>query len=148
MLSAIPLPALYLGLGGLIPFAAGTVGVYVLDPLGATYALQAQIYYAVTIVSFLGAVHWGIAMAASGDLDWSRGIWGVTPALLAWSATWTTAPYAILILITGLMGTFLYDMKAIDADQAPEWYRPLRKILTAGAVGCLGVTLIRVAGGF
>ncbi|MCR9257968.1 MAG: DUF3429 domain-containing protein [Alphaproteobacteria bacterium] len=145
MFSEIPKPALYLGLGGLIPFAAGTAGVYGLGALEATFALQAQIFYAVTILSFLGAVHWGLAMRDGREFDWNRGIWGVTPALVAWVATWFTAPFALVTLIAGLVGAYLYDVQAINRGLAPEWYRPLRKILSAGAILCLGLTLIRIA---
>jgi len=146
MLSDIPKPALFLGLSGLIPFIASTVGVYALGPSEATLALQAQIFYAVTILSFLGAVHWGIAMTDAGAFDWGRATWGVTPALVAWLATWFTAPFALATLIVGLAAAAVYDMQAINRGLAPAWYRPLRKILSTGALVCLGLTLLRVGG--
>lgn len=156
MLAHVPAPARVLGLAGLIPFVAGTVAVVTQEGVTAAYALEAQIFYAVTILTFLGAVHWGVAMtetsaegtseARKGTLDWPRGIWGVTPSLIAWIATFFTAPFALIILIGGLVGAFVFDLQEVQKGRLPSWYPALRKVLTVGAIASLGISLLTVLG--
>ncbi len=57
LMPGVPLPAAALGAGGLIPFIAGAVVVWLPFPALAPYAIQGQLWYAATILSFLGAVH-------------------------------------------------------------------------------------------
>lgn len=79
-----------LGYGGLLPFVALTVLVH----SAKTHALQrfAQeglALYAVTILSFVGAVSWGVALADSALNDDQRQrllYFSVLPSLLAWLA--------------------------------------------------------------
>lgn len=54
-------PARVLGLAGLIPFVGLTVAMYV-DAAPRGWIALAQLAYAATIVSFIGALHWGLAM--------------------------------------------------------------------------------------
>ena len=61
----LPLPtlAVLLGLGGLVPFlGCGFFAVSAADP-AATGWLQALILYGAVILSFLGGVHWGLALS-------------------------------------------------------------------------------------
>ena len=76
-----------LGYGGLLPFLGLAVAVFVdWQPLGIE-PLPWLAAYAATILSFVGAVHWGIGVAAP-DLP-GRRTWliaSVLPALVAWVA--------------------------------------------------------------
>ena len=61
-LADVPLPARVLGLGGVIPFAGCAAVFWMLfdsAPFWAWKAFEAQLFYGVAIMSFLGAVHWG-----------------------------------------------------------------------------------------
>ena len=95
-----PLAAL-LGAGGLIPFVAFSQPSRRLLPLDAALGplrdalgrpslnpTELQVTYGCSILSFLGAPHWGWALAPAGPasprLTAFRLLWGVTPALLAW----------------------------------------------------------------
>ncbi|KAH8953443.1 hypothetical protein BDL97_08G027700 [Sphagnum fallax] len=65
-LKEVPVPALVLGFAGLIPFVALVPPIVSMLPLPeALFAVhaEAQAAYAAVIVTFLGAVHWGLAMA-------------------------------------------------------------------------------------
>jgi len=120
-MSRIPNPALWLGLAGVLPFYAVPIFIWVIGTADADgvsdgaagliyFMLVAQLTYAAIIASFLGAIHWGLAMAnmtiASGRDDsgqptpmrWAaegerplhyqlairQMLWSVVPALAGW----------------------------------------------------------------
>jgi hypothetical protein len=144
-----------LGYAGLIPFLglAALTGIYSGTEIAERFA-NYNLIYALCIVSFLGAVHWGLAISLSSQdqpvylagLDQSEFetrsfIWGVTPSLLAWLAGAFSPPEStlwILALILALVWMvdqrFLKPMKAFDA------YLRLRNHLTLGAIVGLLVT--------
>jgi len=139
----VPLPAAVLGGGGLVPFAVGALGLWLAPVPWDTFAFNALMYYAAVILSFLGAVHWGLALAA-GTADWTRLGWGVAPALVGWVALLIAAPVGLLVLIAAFVAHYWVDARAAAAGLAPPWYPRLRRPLTIGAVLALGSALIRV----
>jgi hypothetical protein len=138
--SAIPMTAAFLGAGGLLPFA----GLLIAPWLGAEPFGRAPIpvlaLYAAIILSFMGAVHWGLAMAEFGgrrDASWRFGV-SVGPALIAWFGL-AFLPLAVALRV--LAGAFalllLYDLRASRIGTAPPWYARLRWRLTAIVVPCV-----------
>jgi len=79
-----------LGYGGLLPFLALTALVYLAKtPDIQRFAQEGLALYAVTILSFVGAVSWGVALADSALNDTQRQrllFFSVLPSLLAWLA--------------------------------------------------------------
>lgn len=142
MLKDVPLPARVLGLGGLIPFLAGAVGVWVLPDLSGAIAMTAQLAYGAVILTFVGAVHWGYAM--QGEMPWGRLVWSVTPALVAWIALLLAPLMTALILFVSFAMAFLTDARAVRAGLFPDWYLGLRKVLTLGVLVSLAATLARI----
>ncbi|WP_028465985.1 MULTISPECIES: DUF3429 domain-containing protein [Nisaea] len=139
----VPRPALILGLGGLVPFYAISLPVWLTDPLYSYVLIDSLITYGAAILSFLGAVHWGAAMW-QGELEeareeddeemdraaWARYGWSVVPALIAWIGT-LLGPFFGLVLITlGIAFAYFIDVRACNAGFLPEWYAKLRKWLT------------------
>ncbi|GAB0497214.1 hypothetical protein MMPV_008538 [Pyropia vietnamensis] len=59
---AIPTTPFLLGIGGLIPFATAAGLSWSAPPAVAAMATSAGIAYGATILSFLGGVHWGVAL--------------------------------------------------------------------------------------
>ena len=57
----MPKPALLLGWGGVIPFLAAALGWLYGDPVIRINALNLGTIYGGVIITFLGAVHWGLA---------------------------------------------------------------------------------------
>lgn len=147
MLNDIPKPALVLGFGGLIPFVAGAIGVWALPGEWAAYTARAQLHYAATILSFLGAAQWGFALSGYGGrtADWPWLTWSVTPALLAWIATLLAWAPALVLLILSFSAAFFVDLRSVKLGYAPVWYPKLRKPLTIIAILSLGSTLVRLA---
>jgi hypothetical protein len=120
------------------------------------FARYIQMAYAACILSFMGAVHWGLAMAGTGvagpgpsddsraGATWTRLGGSVIPPLLAWVALVMAPLPGLILLILSFAGLFWADLAAIRLGQAPTWYLPLRKALTAGAIACLGLTTLHL----
>lgn len=136
--SGIPLFALLLGLGGLIPFVALAIASIV-DPIRTAVWVASVMSYAAIILSFVGALHWAFAMTASELTDRRRRAtytWSVVPALIGWSAIlvlpfWATA--SAIILLTGFWMHYLQDRRLARLIDIPGWYLPLRLVLTSVA---------------
>jgi len=145
MLTEVPRPALVLGLAGLIPFAACAVAVWTSSPIFQVEGVGLLLTYAAVILTFLGGVHWGKALAGenAGDLNWMRLGWSVTPSLIAWIALRMSPGFTIIVFIAAFAAAFLVDRHAVRAGFFPEWYLPLRKVLTLGVMTCLIATLAR-----
>lgn len=135
--AAIPMAALLPGLAGLTPFwilALAGVLPFGLPPL---LALIAFITYGAVILSFVGAIWWGLAAAAGpGAPKTMMFLWSVMPALIGWMATLVAADLGVLILAAGFL--LQWSLDAGLAARYPEimagWVFRLRSILTAGVL--------------
>ncbi len=76
--------ARWLGFGGLIPFVFCATMAHSGNQQLAAYSLVGIANYGAVILSFVGAVHWGLAMQGERHLYWYA--WSITPALLGWAA--------------------------------------------------------------
>ena len=56
---------LQLGYAGLLPFLLMMLGVWSADPGWISDFVKGQLAYAMVILSFLGGVHWGVALLSS-----------------------------------------------------------------------------------
>lgn len=142
--------AILLGLGGLVPFVAGSLGALMLGSNGALRSLQALIAYGAVILAFLGGVHWGFALTGgagqtSQTLRARLGL-GVLPSLIGWAALLVASTglpdVGLAILLAGFIATSIVEAQASRAGLMPAGYMGLRWALTAGAVLCLGCVLI------
>ena len=59
----VPAPALWLGLGGLLPFVGLALRAKLGSPEVHTTSLVALLQYGALIITFVGALHWGYAVA-------------------------------------------------------------------------------------
>lgn len=132
-----PTLARWLGYAGLIPFAAAAALVWFLpatDRAAPAFALTA---YGATIASFLGAVHWGLAMRDPNRQPTLHHVWAVVPSLLAWLAM-LLAPRVGLVLLAVLLGLCYAIDHLTYADFRVQHWLPLRLQLTAVATAsCL-----------
>ena len=67
-----PQLAKLIGFGGLIPFVGCAVLMYGGNTEASIIALFASAIYAAVILSFVGAVHWGLTMRASSSPNGRR----------------------------------------------------------------------------
>ena len=140
-----PVFATVLGYAGLIPFIAGAAALFSEDPSISGPALYSLTVYAAVILSFMGAVHWGLAMQHHADSGhWQLGL-SVVPALVAWLSLSLQAPRESLITLAIAFSVLLLgDLWALSKHLVPSWYRGLRIPLTIVVVISLLVAASRI----
>lgn len=142
MIADVPKPARILGLAGAIPFVG--LALIGLSGLGAdAWVLSALLGYGATILSFMGGIHWGLAMAQN-DPSWERLGASVIPALVGWLALLLGGGTGLVLLAAAFAALLLYDLREVAARRAPDWYPSLRRLLT-GLV-CLSLIVAAIAG--
>lgn len=95
------------------------------EPLKANQLKQQQ------ILSFLGAIHWGLEWAGyGGKYGYKRYAAGVIAPAVAWPTLLLPVEYALISQF--LAFTFLYynDARAAASGRAPAWYGMYRFVLT------------------
>ncbi|KAJ3095566.1 hypothetical protein HDU97_006797 [Phlyctochytrium planicorne] len=143
-LSNVPFTPRVLGVAGLIPFVSITA-VAVVVPESLAVLQEVQLIYSSTILSFMGAVHWGLAMANYGHStpNISRYVVSVLPPLLSFfSIVLLPTSSAVLAHAVGFVGLLGYDLQVGREGLTPKWYPGLRILLTTGVVGSLVGTLL------
>ncbi len=124
-----------LGYAGLIPFFCLALTIWLADPVTASWAGVALGTYGATIASFLGAIHWGLAMRTPAFVSPFPLLWGVTPALLAWVALFMPAYAGLLMLTALLQACYAIDRSVYPQHQLQLWL-PMRLRLTVVGSGC------------
>ena len=147
----IPRPALWLGVGGLIPFLALPVlvaldGAFALPEIVKAHAtVPALALYAAVILSFMGGAQWGVAMRSVDEttaVTWRRYGVSVVPAILAWVALLLPMRAGLITLSTGFVLLLIYDLWTVRQDEVPGWYERFRLGLTTVVVISLTITLV------
>ncbi|MDN2567782.1 DUF3429 domain-containing protein [Aquibium sp. A9E412] len=135
-----------LGLAGVIPFAALALWLYGIADThpwrdGTIVLLRG---YAVIILSFLGGVRWGLAIAGGGRQRRDLAL-GVVPALAGWATFALPAAPAFAVLAVCFAGHGAWDSFAVAEGAAPEWYGRLRLWLTVLVVAALLLAALAAA---
>jgi Protein of unknown function (DUF3429) len=127
--------ALRLGYAGLLPFVAGALLVHLVWPELHPATTLALLAYAGTIVSFLGGIHWGIAMrAAKPDLPLLA--WGVVPSLAAWVALVMPPSAGLVVLGAMLVLCYLVDRRVYTAHGLQRWLTLRFRLSAVAALSC------------
>lgn len=136
---AMPRAVAWLGYGGLVPFLLLALGSLLDRQHGALWS-QALSAYGAIILSFIGALHWGLAMTLPELRQGQRSAWyawSVVPALLAWISMLMSPRLAAPLLIAGFIAHYLQDRRLAAQAVLPAWYLPLRLRLSTVACLCL-----------
>ena len=131
-----------LGYGGLVPFAAAVIGIVLLDGEMRALSARALLAYGAVILSFLGAVHWGLVLARPAADTARRLLGGVLPALAGWVALLLPTRFGLALLVVAFGGFWLYEHRVLGAGFLPPSYLGLRRNLTLGACALLTLGLI------
>ena len=96
--------------------------------------------YGATIISFLGAIHWGLVMREEQP-DRNAIIWGVIPSLVAWVSLIVDNHWGHAIQLITLWICFLVDYKRYPKFAVGQWLS-MRLLLTVIAGVCLVLPLL------
>jgi hypothetical protein len=133
--------AVWSGYAGVLPFLLCLLGV-LLAPQSAwrAFAQQAAVDYGAVILSFVGALHWGLALAGRLRGDLKTIIASVLPSIIAAIALSLDGQRALALLVAGFGGFWLYEHHQLR-DRLPADYLGMRRNLTLAVCGTLALTL-------
>lgn len=142
-----PTPAMaqYLGYAGTLPFTLGALG----SSLTSAHEgiVKTTHVYGERILSFLGGVHWGVAMLSRGGASTllRDNAVSVTPSLVGWICVLIGPAHGLPILAGSFSALFGYERFRFAPPSAPPaWFRHLRAPLSLAAVGSMSVTWLAV----
>lgn len=144
-MTRVPVPAIVLGLAGLIPFLYGaamvfaaegtlpTFGFFPSSRLGGVHILER---FGAAILGFMGGCLWGFA-SKPGRPTLALLSASAVPALLAFMAIRENPALSCIWLAFGFVVLQAIDVAFQRAGVAPEYWLSLRLPLTAGVIACL-----------
>lgn len=122
-----------LGYAGLLPFVGAAAGTWLLQAPGLqAWAGVALLTYGAVIATFLGGLHWGLAMRGPEPVN-TRLVWGVVPSLVAWVALMLPLGAGLLVVAALLASCYAVDRVLYASGGLAGWLT-LRLQLTAVAV--------------
>jgi hypothetical protein len=136
LLPGVPSPAALLGLGGVLPFAAAALLSLQPGPAG-DWASFALLGYGAVILSFLGGIHWGLALARDATPDFRELGVGVLPSLVGWAGLLAGGTAGLLMLVAGFLAVLAVDVGLSRDGRAPAWFSRLRTVLTGAVCAAL-----------
>jgi hypothetical protein len=104
-----------------------------------------QLGYGAVIISFLGAIHWGLELAEKTPLQPRtnfRFAMGVLAPALAWPTLILPIEWALTGQFAAFVALYFADARATTLGWAPQWYGTYRWVLTAIVGGSIVVSLI------
>ncbi|KAF2471807.1 uncharacterized protein BDR25DRAFT_260358 [Lindgomyces ingoldianus] len=123
------------GLGSLMSSATAETFLHVLEPL--------QIGYGAVILSFLGAIHWGLEFAGyGGHHGYRRYAIGVVAPAVAWPTVLMPVEYALITQFGAFVLLYYADTRASYRGWTPPWYAIYRFVLTFIVGASIVVSLI------
>lgn len=147
----MPREAYWLGAAGTLPYLAtslstvflsyninhgGPVGSTIFFPPETAHQLLAwlepiQIGYGASILSFLGAIHWGLEYAGyGGHHSYRRYAIGVAAPAIAWPTMLMPVETALISQFVGFTALYFADARATVRGWTPPWYSTYRFVLT------------------
>ncbi|KAI0062223.1 hypothetical protein BV25DRAFT_1907609 [Artomyces pyxidatus] len=158
---SVPRPYVVFGLLGGVPYlAASAATVYLAHQAGLTasgiitnidpgvaltildQALSIQVTYGAVMLSFLGALHWGMEFAGyGGHKGYARLALGAAPVLYAWPTLALDPTFALIAQWAGFTGLWYADLRATSAGWTPKWYSQYRFYLSILVGSCIIGTL-------
>ncbi|RFU34414.1 hypothetical protein B7463_g1902, partial [Scytalidium lignicola] len=160
-LSEVPKESLYLGLAGVLPYVATSLSTVFLTyninneySIGALFAPETarylldvmvpmQIGYGAVIISFLGAIHWGLEYAGyGGHKGYYRFFHGVIPTAIAWPTLLMPVESALITQFLTFSALYFSDARATVKGWCPPWYTTYRFVLTLLVGASIVISLI------
>ena len=145
-MNRIPLPALLIGIAGLLPFVyavalvfatAGTLPTFELFPSDRSGGLLVLERFGAAILGFMGGCLWGFAAAPGRTPTALLLAASAIPPILAAIAIRPSPAFSCLWLAFGFVAVQVIDLLFTRVGVAPPWWPSLRLPLTAGVIACL-----------
>jgi len=134
-----------LGYLGLVPFIAGAVVALLFEDLHQL-ALRAFLLYSIVILSFMGGVHWGLALIL-GTRQSARLLIAVIPALVGWITLLVLPVHLALAILGGAyIAQWFIDRPILAELPTPPWYVEMRPRLAYTVAGCHLFMMFRLLG--
>ncbi|KAH7193872.1 uncharacterized protein B0J16DRAFT_86764 [Fusarium flagelliforme] len=104
-----------------------------------------QLGYGAVIISFLGAIHWGLEYAEKQPLHertrFRYGM-GLAASVVAWPTVMLPVEYALTTQFMAFVALYFADSRAATKGWAPRWYGSYRFLLTAMVGLAIFISLI------
>ncbi|KAL7272420.1 hypothetical protein RUND412_004774 [Rhizina undulata] len=162
-LREVPREVYFLGLVGLSPYVITSLTTYAIawdmnhavEGVGYLFSPATtenllhilepvQIGLGAIILSFLGAVHWGLEMAEyGGKFGYKRYLVGILAPIAAWPTVLFSLEAALVTQFLAFINMYFFDATVAGRGWAPRWYATYRFVLTF-VVG-IAITLSLVA---
>ena len=124
-----------LGQAGLLPFVGGAALVWFVHPDVHPYVALGLSAYAALILSFLGGLHWGIAMRMASPPA-SLFAWGVVPSLLAWAALMMPPSAGLVLHGVLLLVCYAGDRRVYPRHGLAGWLTLRFRLSAVAALSC------------
>ncbi|EWY90021.1 hypothetical protein FOYG_07657 [Fusarium oxysporum NRRL 32931] len=132
-----------------IPTGNSFYDAIMIDHETAKYLLSAlepiQLGYGAVIISFLGAIHWGLEYAEKQPLRertrFRYGM-GLAASIVAWPTLMLPVEYALTSQFMAFVALYFADTRAATKGWAPRWYGSYRFLLTAMVGFAIFISLI------
>lgn len=130
-----------LSYAGVIPFVGPAAALWMVRPEDWPILVAALLGYGATIVSFLGAIHWGLVMRQAAVQPPPALLWGVMPSLLGWVALLLDGKKGLLLIAALLWACLMVDRKLYSRYHLQAWL-PMRLWLTlVSSSSCLAAAV-------
>jgi len=133
--------AAVLGYGGLFPFIVLAL-TPLIDARWTMLAGQVLTVYTVAVLSFIGAMAWGVALVCPTLTPAHRRrllIWGVAPSLLASLAALASSPERYLLFVATLWLAWWAETRLYSTSVLTPRWRKLRLRLSTAVTLCLAI---------
>lgn len=135
-----PLPAILI-LTGALPFLSATLSLVAGGPFNQTVSVVMLVTYAAVILSFLGGIHWGLALKILEAAPTSANrlfVLSVLPALAAWAALFLVADprWQLAAMLAILLAVWALDGLLAVQGIIPRWFFKLRSLITTIVATC------------
>ena len=139
---ALPAVAEAYGYAGMAPFLLAALGTGLLPDVEARdWAQRLAVGYGAAILAFVGAVHWGLALA--GRLPNTLAVYAgsILPSVAATVAVVLGGQRGLALLVVSFGLFWLYEAQRLAAELPPDYLR-LRRNLSLAVCALLALTMI------
>ena len=117
------------------------MATWLLDDPPQAQAVFVLLAYGATILSFLGAIHWGLALRDPTDPPVAMLMWSVMPSLAAWAALLWGGSGGLYLLAAGLWACWFVDRSIYPGLGLKGWLAMRLQLTAVASLSCVGAAL-------